>query len=108
MQTVVTITAAELKSDPSARLWALVKYLAERPDARTSTKFRSFWLAYSYDAQVLNGGHLQYFHNCGTDDAAETISALRVIGEHAQAELLENCWNKVMANPISRVGSLEE
>jgi len=107
MQTVITVTAAELKSDPSARLWALVKYLAERPDARDSTKLRSFWLAYSYDAEVLNGGHLQYFHNCGTDNVAETISALRAIGAHGQAALLETCWNMVIANPISRVDSLE-
>lgn len=59
MEPVVVIDRAELDADPSARLWALVLYLADHPDDQHRSEFRSFWLAYSYDAQVLNGGHLQ-------------------------------------------------
>lgn len=108
MKPVTSVTAKELAEDPGARLWALVMHLAEHPEAQSLPEFRHFWLAYIYDAQVNNGGHLQYFHNCGESDALETIVALRSIGAIAQSNLLEECLKKVSAVPVNRVASLHE
>src|SRR4051794_24907715 len=105
MNPLVTITPAELEAGPSARLWALVMYLAEHPEARSRTELRVFWLAYSYDAEVLNGGHLQYFHNRGTERVAETLASLHAIGAHHHAELLAGCWTRVKSDLMPRVRS---
>jgi hypothetical protein len=105
---LVTITASELEADPGARLWALILYLAERPELHNTAEFRKFWLAYVYDAEVKNGGHLQYFHNRGTQAVAATLAALHKIGAHDQAEILADCWSQVKRYPISRVSSLEK
>ena len=108
MHALVAITAAELQADPSARLWALVSHLAEHPESQKHPELLHFWLAYSYDAQVFNGGHLQYFHNCGTERVLETLAALHAIGAHNHAALLADCWSQVKREPVSRVASLEE
>jgi len=108
MNPVASVTAKELNEDPSARLWALVMHLAENPGKQSLPDFRHFWLAYIYDAQVNNGGHLQYFHNCGAASANETILALQTIGAMIQAELLEACLKKVHASPVDKVASLHE
>lgn len=108
MEFVATITSEELREDSSARVWALVMYLAKNPNEQSREEFSSFWLAYVYDAEVLNGGHLQYFHNRGTEEALATISALRSIGAETQAGLLEVSLQKTQDDPVNRVGSLEE
>ena len=108
MQALATITEGELQADSSARLWALVSYLAEHAVDQTRTELRPFWLVYMYDSEVLNGGHLQYFHNQGTDGVMETIEALHRIGAHEHAALLVECWAKIRERPVSRVASLEE
>ena len=108
MRPVVTIPKSELAADPSARLWALAIYLANHPETQERSEYLAFWLAYSYDAEVLNGGHLQYFHNRGTKDVPQTLEALRTIGANEHAALLEGCWHKVQREPISHVQSLEE
>ncbi|MFC4727175.1 DMP19 family protein [Coralloluteibacterium thermophilus] len=106
MKPLIAITAAELDAEPSARVWALVQYLATHAAARRDPALRPFWLAYSYDAEVLNGGHLQYFHNHGTGCVAETLDALRAIGAHGHAAVLEECRAQAERSPVARVDSL--
>ncbi|MBI4995889.1 MAG: DUF4375 domain-containing protein [Rhodocyclales bacterium] len=108
MKPLVSITKSELDADPSARLWALVFYLAEHPSAQRDPRFQPFWLAYMYDAEVKNGGHLQYFHNQGVTSVQETLAALRTIGANGHAALLEDSWRKAEADPVFRVSSLAE
>jgi hypothetical protein len=108
MTALVTITRSELDAEPAARLSALVTFLAEHREYQSRETVKSFWLAYTYDAEVLNGGHLQYFHNHGTGDVPATLKALRLIGGRDHAALLEDCWSKVKREPISRVDSLEQ
>jgi hypothetical protein len=105
---LTTISRAELDADPGARLWALVDYLAEHPRAQSRDDVRPFWVVYAYASEVDNGGHLQFFHNRGTIEAAETIQALRSIGASKQAELLGACLRQVEREPVPRVGSLDE
>ena len=108
MEPVATIERKELDIDPSARVWALVFYLADHPEEQTRSEFRLFWLAYIYDAQVLNGGHLQYFHNYGTEAVVPTLDALHTIGAHERAAILADCWSQVKLDPVDRVSSVEQ
>jgi hypothetical protein len=108
MKPVASIAQSELDADTSARTWALIFHLADNPEVQRSAAFSSFWLAYIYDAEVKNGGHLQYFHNKGVSSVEETLDALRAIGATGHAELLETCWSKVKEAPVEQVSSLQE
>lgn len=59
-----------------------------------------------YNAEVDNGGHLQYFSNNGTIEAQETIDALKSEGAFCQAEILEKAtelWNFKERKPFESV-----
>ncbi|WP_444916848.1 DMP19 family protein [Microbulbifer sp. JMSA003] len=108
MDTVASVTKRELSEDPSAKLWALIMYLAENVEAQSSEQFRTFWLTYIYDAQVMNGGHLQYFVNKGLDETEETIAALIAIGAKEQALILEECLKEALQMNIPKINTLQE
>lgn len=108
MKPLVSIPPSELDADSSAQLWALVFYLSEHPSSQSDPRLQPFWLAYMYDAEVKNGGHLQYFHNQGVASVQGAIDALITIGAHSHAALLEDCWSKAEADPVFRVSSLAE
>lgn len=60
-------------------------------------------LAFWYDSEVQNGGHLQYFENRGVDQVDETLAALQVLGAHEQRKVLQRAaeiWaTKARASP---------
>lgn len=45
-------------------------------------------LAFWYDSEVQNGGHLQCFENRGSSFVPETLEALKVLGAHCQRGIL--------------------
>ena len=47
-------------------------------------------LAYWYDSELQNGGHLQYFLNRGIVEAREALDALTLLGASNQRRVLEN------------------
>ena len=104
----IVIAKSELEADESARFWAFALHLAEHRKLRKQKKYQPFWLAHQYDVQVSNGGHLQYFHNCGTEGVAATLSVLTQIGARTQAAALAECWDLVKSTPVHKVSSLEE
>lgn len=46
---------------------------------------RTFYIVQGYEAEVMNGGHAQYFTNSASDLAGELPAALRTIGAHDTA-----------------------
>jgi hypothetical protein len=46
-------------------------------------------LVFWYDAEVQNGGHMQYFENWGTGLLLETLEALLMLGAECQHHVLE-------------------
>jgi hypothetical protein len=76
--------------DLRATIWnAYVELLALSYPTELSPQQRSAQLVFWYDSEVQNGGHLQYFLNRGTREAAEAIGALRELGAPAHASNLE-------------------
>ena len=65
-------------------------------------------LAFYYEAEVINGGHLQYFHNRGATEAARTIEALQSIGALEPSLILKEALERYNAIPRERPKSLEE
>lgn len=70
-------------------LWnAYVYLLAISEYEEFSVEQRPAHLAFCYDAEVNNGGHLQYFENKGTVYLDETIAALKSIGADDHQKVL--------------------
>ncbi len=64
----------------NGKIWnAFVDRMVGDPPGPSSPEhglYHVFW----YMSEVNNGGHLQYFHNRGTDFVPETVTALRELG----------------------------
>ena len=105
---LIVIAKSELDADESARFWAFALHLAEHRKLQKQKKYQPFWLAHQYDVQVSNGGHLQYFHNCGMEGVGATLSVLAQIGARTQAVALAQCWDLAKSTPVHNVSSLEE
>jgi len=65
-------------------------------------------LAFWYDAEVQNGGHLQYFENKGITRVDETIAALRNLGAQCQSEVLSRASIQFLSRPRARIPSASE
>jgi hypothetical protein len=57
-------------------------------------------LAFWYDAEVQNGGHLQYFLNSAGRHAERALDALETLGAHEQRRALAAAIELVRANPL--------
>jgi hypothetical protein len=65
-------------------------------------------LAFWYESEVQNGGHLQYFENQGTSRLAEVVSALEAIGAPEHAEVLKNAAAQYQASQREPLSTAEE
>lgn len=61
-----------------------------------------------YDNEINNGGHLQYFHNQGTEYIEEVLAGLEEIGASCQKEILEKAFEHAKTFPVQPVETLEE
>jgi hypothetical protein len=65
-------------------------------------------LAFWYDSEVQNGGHLQYFENQGTARVGEVVGALRRLGADCQADILLRAKAQHGMEPRPPISSVEE
>lgn len=56
---------------------------------------RAYYRAFVFDAEVTNGGLMQFFGNSGGDHAARTLDALRTIGEPGAVRVLDEAMKRV-------------
>lgn len=98
------------KSDNSelAATFALIDLVSEYDYDELDAVQQVAHLVFYYEAEVDNGGHLQYFHNRGSDEAALTIKALQLIGAFEAAEILKEAVERHNAIGRHRARSLEE
>lgn len=100
------VDKAILEKEPY-QLWnAFVDLLTTEEYDNLDEIQRIAYLTFWYDAEVNNGGHLQYFENRGTSHLADTINALKTLGAAAQAEILKEAGNlflKKKRRPIKSV-----
>ena len=92
----ILITKKALEEDKHAVWNAFIDLLVTTDCDELAPSQRLARLAFLYDCEVLNGGHLQYFNNLLQATTAETIQFLDVLGGHAQALILDAAltrWN---------------
>src|SRR6185369_1156340 len=76
-------------------LWnEFVRFLATTPSDQLDADQRPAHLAFSYDAEVQNGGHLQYFENQDRSLTDETLLALHAIGASEQASIFRRAADR--------------
>jgi hypothetical protein len=100
----ILVTKKALADDKRAVWNAFVQFLAMAKYGELTPSQRGAHLAFFYDAEVQNGGHLQYFENRGPDATAETIQALDGFGAHDQARIIEQAvarWNSAARLPAA-------
>lgn len=100
----VLITRKAVEEDKHAVWNGFVQFLAMAKYDELAPSQRGAHLAFFYDAEVQNGGHLQYFENRRDDPVTETIQALDALGAHAQARILEQAvarWNSAGRLPAA-------
>jgi Domain of unknown function (DUF4375) len=91
-----------------AATFALIDLVCEHDYDELDSIQQIAHLAFYYEAEVINGGHLQYFHNRGTTEAARTIEALQSIGASEPAQILKEALERHNSIPRERAKSLEE
>ncbi len=83
-----TIDRNALEKEPYLLWNAFIDILAMESYEDFSPIQRPVHLVFWYDSEVQNGGHGQYFENCGLDRLDETVRALTDLGLPCQARLL--------------------
>jgi hypothetical protein len=85
----IQISRVAAASDPSL-VWNAFVNLCFSGDPDLTPAQRVAQQAMRYDAEVLNGGHFQYFENQGLPAAREAVLALGQLGARRQRETLES------------------
>ncbi len=83
-------------------LLAMTRY--EELDEVQRVAHLCFW----YDAEVQNGGHLQYFENRGTTLVGATLGALTNLGAEGQRDILEGAVGVLGLKPRERLETVED
>lgn len=65
-------------------------------------------LAFWYESEVQNGGHLQYFENRGLTRLNETLTALEKLGAHCHRQVLQAASEIRRSNPGDRILAVED
>ena len=71
-------------------IWnAFIDILAMEDESKLTEIQKNAQRAFWYEAEVQNGGHVQYFENTNLNDYSPVIKSLNIIGAHDYAILLE-------------------
>lgn len=92
------LKAADASNRPEIVWNAFVDILSVEDYDDLSPTQRVPHLVLTYDSEVQNGGHAQYFDNQGHSTAAETITALRTMGLECLAAVLTAALDRSLAS----------
>ena len=101
------LTREEIEEDPN-RIWNECVAISFRPYETLDPEQRPVHLAFLYDAEVQNGGHLQYFENLGDGRLSETVAALEHIGASCHASVLADAGKFYMGRQRGHPQTVDE
>lgn len=103
-----SLTKQEVDAEPF-RVWnAFVNVLAMEDYAALSPEQRPAHLVFWYESEVQNGGHFQYFENCGTGHLAATIEALGLLGASCQQQVLREAGERWLSRSRPHIQTVQE
>ena len=97
-----------LQKEPYLMWNAFIDVIALTDYENLSEIQRVAHLAFWYDSEVQNGGHLQYFENRGLARLSETLTALERLGAHCHRQVLQVASEHIRCNPRGRILTVEE
>ena len=98
----------DILADPAVSWNGFVDILAtELPEELTMIQ-RKAQLLFWYDAEVNNGGHLQYFLNSAGEGAVETLEVLGEFGLNAHHQILSEALEVCLSGLIRPIDSIAE
>lgn len=104
----IKVTKADIDADLSVIWNKFVFTIAPaKPSELTTIQFAAA-LAFSYHAEIMNGGHYQYFENRGTEEIDAVILSLRVIGAEAFAEIATRAKARAAEHPPKHPETVDE
>ena len=90
----------DLQRDPYAAWNALVDVIAYSKHYGTMSEIqRAPHLAFRYESEVQNGGHLQFFENEPVDAIEQTLVSLGVLGADVYVPILSEAINRRRSRP---------
>ena len=89
-----SLTQQQVEAAPSEIWNAFVDLLAKEELASLSLEQRPAHHVFSYESEVQNGGHFQYFANRGTEHLAATFAALGLLGATCQQQVLRQAGER--------------
>lgn len=101
-----TIKLSDLANDVNLLWNEFVDILAMEEYQENEIIIKDASLAFWYDSELQNGGHLQYFENRGIDDSEDTANALKKIGAEKQKKVFEKAlkiWKAKIRKPIEEI-----
>jgi Domain of unknown function (DUF4375) len=103
-----SLTKQEVEEDPYCIWNAYVDVLGLEKYGDLSSEQRPAHLVFNYESEVQNGGHLQYFENCGTEHLNETVEALGSLGAPCQQQVLREAGELWLSRSRPRIQTAEE
>ena len=97
------IQKTDLIGDQHSAWNAFVDLIATEDYTALTEIQKSAYLVFWYNAEVQNGGHLQYFLNSAGQRALETLDALSALGLHCQEATLTDAIVLIPENPLPEI-----
>ncbi len=104
----ICLSRSEFAAAPYLVWNAFVDIVALNEYRDLAPEQRPAHLVFWYDAEVGNGGHLQFFLNRGVEQVPETIAALRRFGAEAHAAILAEANATWVAEGIEEPEHVED
>lgn len=106
---LIHLKKAGIDAFPEGAVWnAFVELLSSSEPQELSSAQRPAQRGFWYDAEIQNGGHLQYFLNLGPVEAQAAVSDLRDLGAISFSELLQEAISIWQAQERQSPASAEE
>lgn len=86
----------------------IISLMFQKDETELTSKQQNVLQTFIYDSEVLNGGHLQYFQNQGTEKVNKILPFLEEIGAHCQKEILSKVYDLAQNLPVIGADTLEE
>ncbi len=101
------LTKHEVEAEPF-RVWNAFINLIAKGYEEMSAEQKQAHLVFRYESEIQNGGHLQYFENCGAEGVEDTIHALGLLGAVCQQNVLRDAGALFRSREREPMKSVEE
>ncbi len=86
----------------------IISLIFQKNVTELTPKQQNVSLTFIYDSEVLNGGHLQYFQNQGSEKVVRILNFLQEVGAGCQKEILVKVFERFQKLPVIAAETIEQ